>query len=450
MFTKYFNLKGLLFIGLLSTSFSSVAQTGISLYHLGDRTIQISQYNPALQAQGNFNLALPLISKIDFNVNNAFSFHDVFKKVSNGNYHLSKENLFDRVANNGQLRVDLNKLTLFQAGFTLPKSNLGFTLFSNLNSNTSFSYSKEFFQIILGGTAETIGSGLTIDDMEASSMSYVEAGVGVQKSFLQKQLKVGLNLKYLMGAGYLQSNRQLSAKVTTDKDNYNLNMDLKNFGYQYSFPDEDFKPFKNTGMAVDLGAYYAISDQWNVSVAANDIGSILWKDVNNESIKDQVITFSGIDLSSDDSGIPDTLADKFNSISGPKSNVKTNLPVRLLVAGQYALTPKDVFSASSVTVLSEGSSRKYFGLGYTRKFNRNIEVTVNGVNLPNQAIALGFGTALNAGPVQFYLATDNLLAMNVSRARGADLKLGLNLTFSRGGRKKKEMNPANNPESAVK
>ena len=61
---------------LLLLTFSSFAQYGTSFYHLGNATMQSTEYNPAYFPEGKFLLKLPGPRKKKY-LNNAFCYSDL-------------------------------------------------------------------------------------------------------------------------------------------------------------------------------------------------------------------------------------------------------------------------------------------------------------------------------------------------------------------------------------
>jgi len=436
-------------LALSFISTSALAQSGISLYHLGNSTIQVNQFNPAQQAKGTFNLALPLLSKQSIGFTNAFSVNDIFEKQANGNYRLMNEKLYRRVDNNGNLNLDLDKITLFQAGFTLPSKGLGFTLFSNLTSSHQLYYSKGLFQLLLGGTAQSIDKQLLIEDAQLSSMTYADFGLGVQKTLLDNKLKVGANVKYLMGIAYLQSHEDLKISLNTDPDTYAMTFNLQNVSYLHALPldlkgksltDEesdpefDFDRSRHKGFAVDLGATYTLIDKLDLSLAVTDLGAITWKKVTKEEVEDKTFTFEGANLDPEggEFNFADSLEVYFKAKSSDAGSIKTSLPTRTMFSASYRLTERDIFSSTYMATFREKETRHLYGFGYTRKVGSVLALSVNAVKQPQQQLGLGVGTSLQLGPVQLYVASDNVLSsIKVADARGADFKFGFNFLFGR-------------------
>ncbi|WP_192823613.1 DUF5723 family protein [Rufibacter sp. LB8] len=444
--------------GSVFTSSQAQAQSGVSLYHLGNRTIQVNQFNPAQQVESNFHLALPFISKQSYSVSNAFSFNDVFEKTGPGRYHLLNDALYERVEDNGFLGLEIDKMTLLQVGFNLPQSGWGFTVFSNLSSANQLFYSKGLFQLLLDGTAQSIGRELVLDKAQLSSMTYLDAGVGVQKVLMGGKLKVGANVKYLMGVAYMQSDQNLRLSVTTDPNTYEMTFRTNDISWDYALPvgkpgvplsdqeswESNFSPTQHTGFAVDLGATYKLLEKLDLSVAVTDLGAITWKNVSQDYVEDKTFTFSGVDLEENDASLADSLEKYFDAKNRVVGDKRVALASKLLLSGKYQLTKNDAFNATYFSVLDGREMRSSYALGYTRTFGKVLALSVNAVKQPQQIIGLGLGTALTLGGAQLYVASDNVFgALKLADTRGTDLRFGLNFVVGNSSEKavKKEKKP---------
>ena len=189
-------------IALLLLTFSSFAQYGTSFYHLGNATIQSTDYNPAYFPEGKFFLKLPGPG-LNLYLNNAFSYSDLFTKQDNGDLALNANNFIDGLSKNFHLTGDINS-NLFHVGFQFGPRNqpdstgLGISLFAAWRSNFNLSLPRNGANLLWKGNAPYIGDNQTLP-FGFNGTTYLERGIGLSYNLPKSNLKLGMRLKILNG-----------------------------------------------------------------------------------------------------------------------------------------------------------------------------------------------------------------------------------------------------------
>jgi hypothetical protein len=86
------------------------------------------------------------------------------------------------------------------------------------------------------------------------------------------------------------------------------------------------------------------------------------------------------------------------------------LNTRIYASAFYDLTPKDRFSGLARIHFYDKGIHPSFSLAYQRKFGNILRLTGSYSIAHRNFANLGIGFALNLGPMQLYMVTDNVLA----------------------------------------
>lgn len=272
---------------LLCLAFATkgVAQTAKSAYFL-DGTFHNFQLNPAMKAErGFFSFGLGNLS-IGTTGNVGIS-HFLYPKGDQLTTFMSGSVAQDEFLNRlpQSIRFGMNyDQTLLAFGFRLLG---GYTSFSvSMHSSTSMAIPKGFFEFAKKGLQENLYS---FSGINMNSMSYAAATLGYSYE-VYKGLRVGVNLKYLMGLAYadatfdkfelemseerwrVESHAQAQAALFSEVyfENEN-NLDNLKMG--------SFAPAAS-GFAVDLGVEYDMEEfvpGLTLSASVIDLGMINWK-----------------------------------------------------------------------------------------------------------------------------------------------------------------------------
>ena len=461
-----------LITALLLLTFSSFAQYGTSFYHLGNATMQSTEYNPAYFPEGKFFLKLPGAG-MNLYLNNAFSYSDLFTKQDNGDLAVNANDLIDGLGKNFYLSGDIT-YGLFHLGYQFGPRNqpdstgLGITLFSNIRSNFNLALPSSLLDILWQGNGAFIGEEQTLA-FGINSTVYLERGLGLSYSLPQSNLKLGLRFKVLNGYSNYSTPSDTEATFLTKgpDENYALEASYKNImirsagfvniddieegetAYLDGFTDEDDYSSialpANKGFAVDLGAEYKIDSNFTVALAINDLGRINWtENVFSYGVRDS----SGVgiplfDLLDDnlDNILEDTFSNAFDYYELNEA-YNTNLPTRILASLIY--NPWDEKTDITATINSrviQGELRSGFGIGINRKISPKLILSTSITKMPQQGLNMGAAVSATAGFLQFYAGVDRMFGYSVYDLDWVQGQAGINLVFGSGPKRVKKVKP---------
>ena len=331
-----------------------MAQTAKSAYFM-DGTFHNFRINPAMKAErGFFSLALGNMS-IATNGNvgvSHFLYPDGDQLTTFMSGKVDQDEFLGRLPEYARLGMNFDE-TLFGLGFRLLG---GYTSFSvSVHSNTSMALPKGFFEFAKKGLQD---QHYNFSGINMHSMNYAAATLGYSRE-VYKGLRVGVNLKYLMGLAYTD--------FTFDRFNIELSEDRWRIeghaqaqaalGSEVYFEDEDASldalrmgPLASAakGFAVDLGVVYDMKEfvpGLTVSASIVDLGSINWQYMMSIENNGEPICWEGLkDANIDNMGTAleeelEKLGEKAEKIMDLEVNdihsESTKLGVTMYVGAEY-------------------------------------------------------------------------------------------------------------------
>ncbi|TAL76032.1 MAG: hypothetical protein EPN88_03140 [Bacteroidetes bacterium] len=443
--------------------------------------------NPALRPSNSLYIGLPVVSGINLNINNNFvNFSDVFMKGQTSDSVFSflhpKYNIDDFLAK-------LNDKNSLEAETTIQLFGLGFSagkdlyVFLDINDRIdgNFVLPGDLFKLAFKGNESFVGKTIDLSSLRGDLKYYREFGFGFSKNFTSK-LRIGVKGKILSGIAVASiDNRALGITVNNDYTHtlgadltvnlsapVNVYMNADHNVDSISFDDNRFKTTKgitdfilgrkNTGLGLDIGATYSLTEKIVVSAAITDIGFIKWKrDLTNLKAESN-FSFSGLNMLDVVNGTKtidqlgkemlDSLKNSF-VVSDTKVPFTTFLPVGVTLGGSYGLTKS--FSAGLVSYSRIIGKQFRESLTLSGNLNlRNAFSTSFSYTIANHRFDnLGFGLAFRPGIFQFYMIADRIpVTWNKVKVDSKstiplpaswntiNLRLGMNLAF--GNRIKKK------------
>jgi len=405
--------------------------------------------NPAFRPSNSLYIGLPVISGINFRMNNNFvNFSDILMKSPTGDpvisFLKSDKSIDDFLAKTGDRNYLEPQLTfqLFGLGFSVGKDAY-FFLDINERVEGNVVLPGDLLELALKGNEKFVGSKIDLSSLRGDLKYYREIGLGFSKNFTDK-LRVGVKGKLLFGIASLSvDNRSLGITVS---DNYTHKLDADlivnisapvkvsvNSGHDIQsivFDKDRFKTSSgiinfisgknNMGLGLDIGAEYDISDRLKVSAAITDLGFIKWKkDITNLKAKSQ-FEFSGLNVVDVINGIKtfdelgnemrDTLKNAF-TVSDSKVPFTTNLPLAVTFGGSYNLTKSFSLGLLSYSRIISQQFRESLTLSGNLNLG-NVLSTSLGYTFENHRYDnLGAGLAIRAGTCQFYVIADRIPLM---------------------------------------
>ena len=442
--------------------------------------------NPALKPSNLLFIELPVISGVKLNIDNNFvNFSDIFMKGPAGdsvnsilNHNYNPDKFLAKIKDKNSLETQA-AVQLFGLGFCIGKNSFVF-LDINERMEGNIILPKDLFTLFLKGNKQFLGGKIDLSSLEGDLKYYREVGLGFSAN-LTRNLRIGIKGKLLFGiAGFSIDNRSfgisapnsylntLSADLTVNMSGpveFKINPDhtirkvvfdknrFKTSGGIFDF----LSGKKNTGLGLDFGATYNISDKLMISAAMTDIGYIKWKrDVTNLLVKSR-FEFGGLNIvdvingtkTFDDLGsdLVDSLNKAF-SFTGSDVWYKEKLQYCVTLGGSYNITKNislGLLSSRRILYGQMNESLTFSGnVNLSNTFSSGLSYTIS----RHQYANLGAGIAFRSGIFQFYILSDRIPFMwnkikidktNTIRIPShwntVNFRLGMNLVFGNGNKK---------------
>ena len=309
-------------------------------YHSEAFLLQSSS-NAASMPKSNFVFGLGGLSSISTNLQLPLSLNEVFEKNQKDSLQVNFPSLISNLEDHDAFYFD-GRLNLLHLGFKLGNDKNVFVYFGDeIVMDFNATISGGIFDYLTKGNAYFLDQKVNFDKERFDAVAYNSFYLGAAVA-VDERLKLGLRLKYLTGIANLHT------------DNFHLGLQTSSEFYQTTiYSDMMIKtsgigdssnPISNSGFAIDLGAIYQATEDLELSVALNDIGSINWAEENNDyfttgGLKD--FELKGVEQSSGDDdddldGKMDEISDslsaifELNELSGSyNTKLKSNLFVPL-------------------------------------------------------------------------------------------------------------------------
>lgn len=418
------------------------AQNSLSFYHLGNATFQHSNFNPSwVPDEGQLFIGLPVISGIHVHANNKLSYNELFtKNDENDTVLLDIAKALPKLQNQNLTSTQAN-LSLLHVGYRTNNGSF-LSLFINERVESDVLYSEEIIDYAWRGNAYYQNEDVTASNVGTRSTYFREIGLGYVFNPMSN-LQVGTRAKYLTGFLDASTPHNFNATLTSDGNNYAISGDWQNAVLRTSgidiFEGEEGELEKhlinnqNAGFGLDIGATYHLSDYHSFAGSITDIGFIKWKeDVTNYTVNDTTFTYSGVDLGDDIDNIRDILIDSlFDKFDYTESEDPYTgwLPIRATGSWIYHLNNQTDVYATVSSRFVQRKTKMLYGAGITRQMGKHVSLSGSVTKLPQQFFNLGAAMTIKGGPVQFYMAADQIINFSVPDARAFDFRLGLNLIF---------------------
>jgi len=443
--------------------------------------------NPALRPSNSVYIGLPVVSGINLNINNNFvNFSDIFMKgqpkdsiISFLHPDYDVDKFLAKIKDKNSIEPEAT-IQLLGVGFSVGKDGYVF-LDINDRIDGNIVLPGDLFKLALKGNEEFVGSKIDLSSLRGDIKYYREFGVGYSRNFTDK-LRIGIKGKLLFGiADASIDNKSLGVTVNDDYSHIfdanlavnisgpvNVYMDSKHNIDSVVFDNNRFKTSsgisdffsgkKNTGLGLDIGATYDLTDRIVISASITDLGFIRWtKDITNLKANNQ-FEFSGLNMldvfngtkTIDEVGkdMLDSLKNAF-VVSQTKAPFTTYLPFGISLGGSYNVTKQITLGLLSYSKIIGSQIREALTLSANinlgNAFSTSLSYTAENYQWDN----LGAGLAFRAGVAQFYLVTDRIPIMwNIIKNDNSsiplpanwntfNLRLGMNLVF---GNRSKEKN----------
>ena len=446
-FRKSFSLLAI--IVLATCSFQAKAQYDFTMQ--GMTLVPQRMYiNPAFVPDSRWHIGLPMLSSNHITLGqNGFAYSQLIKKDANDSLYVDLQGALDKMGKSTYLSMNA-KFDLLSFSFTFgPEKNNFMYVHSAMRISSRFNLPKDLLNGIWKGNGAYLGETIDLKNMNADATVYTEWSISYARKLLDKKLRVGIAVKYLNGITNVSTeNRGLS--LYTDPNNYNItakaDVTLNSAGLLGDFgnigSDISYKTFLtgNHGFAFNIGAHYLIDEHWEVAASANDLGMIFWKDnAHNKTINDGSFTYQGLDLAQfltqpDSANVFEEFLDTLEAafpLDETENSYSTSLSSQIYISGAYKFTDRDRLGLDFYGEIFKTHFEPAVAINYTHKFGTIFHLSGSYMYNSRNFANFGFGFALTLGPVQWYLAADNILApMMPQHTQNAHFHSGLNFVVN--------------------
>ena len=443
-------MRKLLIFSLVFISLSQVmAQNNLTLYNIKP-VPQRMAINPAFTPTCKWYFGTPALSSLNFSYNShIIGLNELSSALEpNGsNYTLDMTKLSNVFSNGVSVNSSYNHEWI-GFGFRLRKSMWSISINEKLKSRVSLP--SDFFRLVFEGNGgDNVGDvfdlGFAMDFIHTR-----EFALGYSRSFIDDKLRIGGRIKYIAGINAIQTERNDLIFETSEKAfTFNVKSDLK---FNSSLMPIDSNTTlnsvllgnqQNSGFGIDVGANIKLNKKLSISASIIDLGVVQWKgNVKSTFTKNPGVyhEYRGMD-------IKDFLVDSSNQKKGfetfkdtlmeiialdtSSESFSTGLMGEFYVGGNLRITKNH-----NVGALMYGSFyRKEFYPALTLSWNSQIgnilALSASYTIYRESYVNLGFGVALNLGPEQFYITTDNAIGSATDNTRNLGVHFGWNHIFGK-------------------
>lgn len=473
--TNKFILKALVAVFILSGVFAknSRAQQD-NIIHLMPIIPQANYTNPAFKPTPTWYFGFPALSSLYLGIGHTgFAYRDLIKKRSDDSLELRMDNMVDKLGKRNYVSLNVME-ELLAFGFRYKKNYFNFSLTDK--ASFRFAYPRDLISLAWKGNGQFVGKTLDLSGIGVNASYYREYALGFSRDvkILKQNFVVGGRVKYLNGLMNVWTKKNdVTVQINEDDFAHTANTD---FLVNMCAPDSlimqidsingdsihekggiDAQQFffnnTNKGLGIDLGVYYKLNDKFSFGLSLLDFGYIHWKTGGGSSTRNYTstvkdFTYDGIDIneffneadtviSQQMNQIGDSLANIFK-INQSKNGYSAPLPSKIYLTGMYSLTPHDKVGLLIRSEFFNGGIHPSFTVSYNKRFFNMLSASASYSIMNRSYMNLGFGLALNLGPWQTYVTTDNLYCLfDPEGTRTVNLHFGFNFIF---GYKEKKAN----------
>ena len=463
-------------------------QQDFILYHMPSIP-QITQVDPASFPDSKLDIGLPIISSVYGSAfNTGFAFSDILTQDANGNVMPDVNGAMSKMRENNFLVLNANTDLLF-LGFKKGNNFYSFNVTEKVDF--TFNYPKDLIIMALEGNGNNLlGERASFDGLGMDFTHWREYAVHWVHD-VDHKFSYGARLKYLYGMENF--NTQVSYMgITTDQNTHALTFDM-NFEFQsaglplvvfddtsnaigaINTDDEDMMMQaglssgnlsnymfgrQNNGVGLDLGFNYHVNDKLLLEASVLDLGFISWNQyTSNSNLSEWDYTYSGIEDAITVFGngssvqfLKDVLEDSIEmsikeNFTYSTPSYRTALRTKIYVSMEYIVDHNNYISLTGYSSFVRNRWRRGLGIAYNYHLGNFLSATAS-YSIYNRSYSnVGFGVSMNAGPLEIYFLTDNILALgtlnlkenainqtmnvDVEKVKNGQVHFGINLTFGR-------------------
>ncbi len=433
-------IQKIVLVLLMAAPFKGISQVPLTQYFI--KSISENDFlNPGRMPETKLNISLPVLSSTYLGYSNSgFALSDLItKKPKTDSMEFNTSNMLSKLSENNYLNMSLNTEIL---GFGIKVKRNYYSFNARFRNEVNLSYSKAMLSFLFNGNSAFLGQRADLN-MQLNATSYTEYALGFIHSSKNDKLTIGGHLKYLSGHANLNMKRA-KLGIYTDSNTYSITATPDLLINTSSIDTGSNNTMgllgENTGLGIDVGFSYKLSDKITVSGSITDLGFINWKTnvANYQTNTTQSnFTFSGFDINKLGTSLQpyiDSLSDSLKHVFDPKktaNSYKTGLGTKVYAGINYKLAKG---LDAGLLLFGKFENDKFYS-AVTVSLNKelskflNVSASYSRVNKTNN---IGFGVSLNLLPIQIYMVSDNIFSLNrVDEVRNTNLHFGLNLAIGR-------------------
>lgn len=406
---------------------------------------------------------LPGVAGVAINAENTgFDWSDMFMRGADDSLHLDFGRLHDRMREINLTSVSID-IPLMAYGRRLGKSHY----FS------AMMYDKTRSEVIFHRSLTNLRRGnwdfdnfrpidQEVSDVFIRTMNYLEVAFGYSNDALfGGKLKIGGRVKFLAGVAAAQSDDlHIRFNTVRESDRYRVEMHsggsvktsvpftvrLDSAGYvdKLDFSDTrigDFSPFRNRGLAFDVGATFTPNDTWSFGLSFVDVGFIKWHSGCHKFMAASGVVMRGVDMDSDIkngiNGHEDQVSDywealkdsllRFTDVTNERIEYKTRMTSRMIATAEFNVPGLQWLSVGGSVATKFVNNRAFTRGGVAASIHWKKWFSLMGslaIN-PGVHVTPGIGLSLQSRAFQFYAIADRF-PHNLESSSGAALAFGFN------------------------
>jgi hypothetical protein len=421
----------------ISPGFAQQALTLFNMPWIGQST----QVNPSLIPEDKLYVGIPMLGSTSLLfTNSGFTWRDLHRVRTDDSISMEVEYAISKLSDKNFISLSVRS-NILEAGYRYGKNYFTFNISEKANFNLTFP--KALFDLIFKGNAAFIGQEVTLSRTSFDVTHHREYALGMARE-INSKVTVGGKFKYLYGMENFSSAKS-NLSFYTAPDDYQLELSSDYIintsttgNAKKGSSDNYFFGLKNTGFAIDLGTSYRFNDRWKFQASVIDLGYIKWSsNVKNYVAESGEYKFNGIDINqymNDEEGSSNVLDSLSNSF-GPTENsdpYKTYIPTHIYANALYQINAKSTVSGMLHGQVFRETVQPTITAAYNRKVLNCLAASINYSMINHHFNNVGAGVSVNAGPVQFYLISDNLIGtINPLSNHTLHVNFGINLVFGR-------------------
>ena len=288
-----------------------------------------------------------------------------------------------------------------------------------------------------------------LQSLGIDGMHYRFLGAGLTGA-INEYVSIGFRVKYLKGLKVMQTNNNnlsLTGQPNSDYFRIGGNMNIISSGMDY-LADLDERnlfdyfrgsSFGSHGVALDFGANFKFTDRLEVYGTIMDLGKVSWtQNIDKYTIDRNHVSIRSSNSAEFEEDLDVVFDDLYSGGSDFDTTFSTKLVSHAYAGARYQLTKLMAISVMANARLLPDGLKVYNSVGFSAILNNYLEVVGN-ANFGEGRFGIGGGFAASAGPVQFYLAADNLpSAVAIGESKFLQVTGGLNVILGKERIKKKK------------